>query len=148
MKRTLPITEWHHMAQGGSAPPTRIQLNGCSMDPLIRVRKDYVTIMPSNALPAVGDIVLFADPGMERYVVHRVWKVNSTSVYTWGDNCPRPDGWIPLDNVWGKVVLIERGKIKIRSHPKLGMAWAWLWHQVMKIYHMKKRFEHRITGKE
>ena len=129
------------MAQEGAAPPTRIQLNGGSMEPLIRARKDYVTIIPKEDTPSVGDIVLFADPDMERYVVHRVWKVSNTSVYTWGDNCFRPDGWIPCKNVWGKVVLIERGKYKIRSHPRLGMAWAWSWHQVKKLYHLKKQFE-------
>ena len=45
------------------------------MSPLIRYKKDYVTIIPLEAPPVSGDIVLFADFTRDRYVMHRVWKV-------------------------------------------------------------------------
>jgi len=142
MKKMLSVTEWHQMVMDGSAPPMRIVLNGWSMYPLIRIRRDYVTIVQPGIRPAIGDIVLFSDPNKEgRYVVHRVWKRNEKkgSVLTWGDNCQRPDEWIPLECIWGKVILIERNNRKIRPHPKTGIIWAWLWHQIMKAYRMRER---------
>ena len=140
MNRTLSVPEWHQLAQTGSAPMMHILLHGSSMEPLIRIRKDYVTIAQTEVSPLIGDIVLFSDPNQEgRYVVHRVWKKKDNSVLTWGDNCPAPDGWIPLDHVWGKVILIERGESRIKPHPKTGLIWAWIWHHVMKIYRLRER---------
>ena len=148
MKRTLSVTEWHKIAVDGFAPAMRITLNGYSMDPLIRFRKDYVTIEQLKAKPVRGDIVLFSDPNNEeRYVVHRVWKMKDNSVMTWGDNCPGPDGWIPLDNIWGKVTLIERGNRRIHPKPRLGIIWGWTWHQAMKAYHLRERIKHKIQMK-
>jgi len=144
MKKMLSVAEWHQMALEGTAPVMRIMLEGCSMDPLIRIRKDYVSIIQAKAPFKAGNIVLFADPNKaERYVVHRIWRTKDDSVLTWGDNCPKPDGWIPAGNVWGKVVLIERGERRIKPHPKTGLIWAWIWHQAMKIYRLREK----IRGK-
>ena len=62
MNHSISVPEWHKMAQQGDAPPVRIQLNGSSMEPLIRIRKDYVTIVHMEGSPGIGDIVLFSDP--------------------------------------------------------------------------------------
>ena len=121
MHRSLSIPEWHRLAQEGNALPVRIQLNGYSMHPLIRRCRDYVTVMPMDSEPQTGDIVLFCEPGTERYVMHRVWERKDGSILTWGDNCLCPDGWMPADAVWGKTVLIERGKRHIQPDPRKGM---------------------------
>ena len=145
MKKILSVREWHQMTVEGIAPAMRITLNGYSMDPLIRFRKDYVTIVQLDTKPVVGDIVLFSDPNTEaRYVVHRVWKTKGNTVMTWGDNCPGPDGWIPMDNVWGKVILIERGDRRIHPNPRLGLVWGWTWHQAMKAYRLRERIKGKI----
>ncbi len=127
--RSLSVQEWHRLALEGSAPPVRIRLQGNSMAPLIRRDRDYVTIVPPEGTPAAGDLVLFSDPGADRYVVHRVWEVKDGKVLTWGDNCPKPDGWLPAPSVWGKVCLIERGGRKITPDPVKGMRWAAFWHR-------------------
>ena len=80
MNKSISILKWHQMAIEEKAPPVRILLNGHSMNPAIRGYKDYVTI------------------------------IEKEMVLTWGDNCSDPDGWIPLKNIWGRVVLIEKGK--------------------------------------
>ncbi len=144
MNRVLSIPEWHRMAQDGNAPPVRIQLNGFSMNPLIRGYRDYVTVIPLKDRPRVGDIVLFCEPGTSRYVMHRVWALRDGHVLTWGDNCARPDGWMPEDTVWGKISLIERGKREIQPDPHKGMKWAKFWHQIGKIYRLYQRYKARI----
>ena len=134
MNRTLSVTEWHCLAREGTKLPVRIPLAGWSMDPLIRGERDLVTVIPLDAIPQIGDIVLLSDRNRDRYVMHRVWALNNDEILTWGDNCLRPDGWLPLEDVWGKAVLIERGNRKIVPDPARGMKWARFWHQAGKIY--------------
>lgn len=128
MKQSLSIPQWRAMAQSGTVIPMRIPIHGGSMYPLIRMDRDPVTIMPLQDTFQVGDIVLFSDPEMERYVLHRVWKIDGERVLTWGDNCPCPDAWLPVDAIWGKAVLIERGKRKICPDPVKGLRLARFWH--------------------
>ena len=129
MKKSISSPEWHEMAKRGEAPPMRIIIHGNSMYPLVRVNRDYVTIMPLEERPAVGDIVLFFDPRRQNcFVLHRVWKTEKDRVLTWGDNCAHPDGWLPWDAVWGKATLVERGKRTICPDPRRGMILAQFWH--------------------
>ena len=138
--RSLSIPEWRRMIDEGNAPPVRIQLGGSSMSPLIRYKKDYVTIIPLEAPPVPGDIVLFADFTRDRYVMHRVWKVRKGEALTWGDNCDRSDGWIPLEKIWGKALQVERGRKTIQMNARRGLLWASFWHQAGRVY----RFVFRI----
>ena len=133
MNRTLSIPEWHRLAQEGTKLPVRIPLMGWSMFPLIRYNKDIVTIVPLDAQPQIGDIVLFIQP-KDKYIMHRVWETSEKSVLTWGDNCPHPDGWISTEDIWGKAVLIERGKREIKPNPKKGKKWAGFWHWAGKYF--------------
>ncbi len=133
------------MAMSGKAPPVRIQLNGYSMNPFIRGYRDYVTVVQPEGDFAAGDIVLVAEPGTGRYVMHRVWEVKGDRILTWGDNCSGPDGWIPKDAVWGKTILIERGKKEIHPDPKKGIRWAKFWHQAGKVYRLVKRYKNGVV---
>jgi len=134
MYQSLDILTWHQMAQEGTFLPVRICINGVSMYPLIRKSRDYVTIVPLDTRPVVGEIVLFADPACNRYVLHRVWKVKNDQILTWGDNCNRPDRWIPAEAVWGKVILIERGKQRIKPNMTGGILLAGFWHLFGRAY--------------
>ncbi len=141
MKKSLAIPEWHRMALDGNAPPVRITLNGGSMHPLIRWNRDYVTIIPLDRKLIPGDIVLIAEPDTGRYVMHRVWELRDGAVMTWGDNCKNPDGWFPLNAIWGRVKLIERGRREIPTDPEKGLRWAKFWHQAGKIYRLYKQYK-------
>ena len=144
MNRSYSIPEWHQLALEGLAPPVRLQLNGTSMFPLIRLKRDFVTVVQTEGIPVRGDIVLFSDPEKARFVVHRVWKVKDGKVLTWGDNCPNPDSWLPIESVWGKIVLIERGRRKIKPDPQKGIRWAVFWHQVRKGYCLSQKCRNDI----
>lgn len=144
MNKTLSIAEWHRLAQEGTKLPVRIPLMGWSMYPLVRFNKDIVTITPLDEMIKTGDIVLFVQPE-ERYIVHRVWKLKDGKVLTWGDNCPTPDGWLPIEDIWGKAVLIERGRRRIRPNPEKGMKWAGFWHWAGKYYRLAKRYKNAVV---
>ena len=144
MNKTLSIPEWHQMAAEGNALPVHITLSGYSMNPLIRGYQDYVTVMPLEKKPEIGDIVLLCVPGTNRYVVHRVWDLTDDWVLTWGDNCRKSDGWMVREAIWGKVVLIERGKRVIHPNPKNGKRWAIFWHSVGRIYRFGRRIKQGV----
>lgn len=112
--RTLSVEEWHELSLSGADLPTKIKLMGDSMRPLIRRQVDTVTIIPMRRFPLVGDIVLFTD-GTGRYVVHRVMKTAKATVTTLGDHCTRADTPIELENVWGLVTKVERGKHTLKT---------------------------------
>lgn len=104
---SLPIETWHALSLEGNVLPVKITLDGDSMRPLIRRGRDTVTILPVHRALKKGDIVLFKG-GETRYVVHRIYKIQGESVQTFGDNCYKPDAWIPVQNVWGIVTRMER----------------------------------------
>ena len=145
MIKSISIPEGVRMAETGTAPPVRIQLNGVSMHPLVRMNLDYVTIAPVSESPVPGDTVLFMNGNTGRYVVHRLWKTENGKVMTWGDNCPAPDGWFRTDAVLGKVVLIERGKRVIHPDPKKGLRWAKIWHKARPGYYFAWKIKKAIT---
>lgn len=134
MQKVLTIPEWHRLAMEGTTLPVRILINGNSMFPLIRYRRDHVTIIPIKEPLAMGDIILFSDPDRNRYVIHRIWQMRQDAVLTWGDNCNRPDGWIPIGLIWGKVVKIERDRKVILPDPRKGIHWAFFWHNIGRGY--------------
>ena len=140
MNKTISIPEWHQLAERGAAPPVRIQLNGGSMAPLIRMNRDYVTIVQLGEIPTIGDIVLFYEPCTGRYIVHRIWDIQNGRILTWGDNCPGPDGWQPREVVWGKIAQIERGERIIIPEPEKGIKWARFWHKAGKPYRFLKTY--------
>ena len=143
MVRRVGVREWHDMALRGEALPLCVPINGVSMYPLVRRNRDMVLLMPQPFDAVAGDIVLFFDPKRDRYVLHRLWEKDGERVLTWGDNCDGPDGWMPADLVWGKAVLIERGKRRIRPDPKKGMRHAKAWHPVGRILRRMRRFASR-----
>ena len=115
------------------------------MNPLIRWNKDYVTIIPPDRKLVPGDIVLFIEPKTERYVVHRIWEIRNGQALTWGDSCEKPDGWFPIDAIWGRVVLIERGQRDIKPDPVKGLRWAKFWHKAGKVYRLYSGYRAAIV---
>ena len=92
----------------------------------------------------IGDIVLFCEPGTGRYVVHRVWDIKNGMVLTWGDNCDSPDAWMTVNDIWGKVILIERGKHKITPDAQKGLLFARFWHITGRAYRKIRGFVSRV----
>lgn len=81
--------------------PLRTQASGVSMWPLVR-DGDWVVVQPCppGAL-RVGDVVLVA--AGRRLVLHRVIGRVGSEVLLKGDACSRPDGWVPVDQVLGRL---------------------------------------------
>lgn len=127
-KRELSVEIWRELSKEGIYIPVRIQLNGSSMQPLIRKQRDYVIIEPLKRSPMRGDIVLFSDD-KGRYVVHRVKRLSKEFVITQGDSCTTEDTPLRYDQIWGIVTKMERknrvvilNSAKARNAGKIWMA--------------------------
>ncbi len=121
----ISIEEWCELAKEGVSVPVEIKLSGASMQPLIRMNRDTVTILPlekmqkdgsgsassdpSESPLQVGDIVMFRLPGGIA-VVHRIFRIEGERIITLGDNLPDPDSPLHPSQILGKVVRIQRGR--------------------------------------
>ena len=89
--------------------PFRFRARGWSMTPFIR-DGDIITITPiQDQRLVLGDIVAFTRPAENRLVVHRIVNRHGSDFMIQGDCAPdHPDGVIPVSNLLGRVVRIER----------------------------------------
>lgn len=124
--RSISMAQWCALAREGAAPPVTICLEGDSMRPLIRKGRDAVTIVPMQRAPMKGDVVLFT-LGDERYVVHRIWRLDKNMVRTLGDNCLNPEPWFPQEKVLGQVVRFRRDGRTYRLDTPAARMWGKLW---------------------
>lgn len=90
----------------------RFQARGSSMHPLVR-DGDILLISPrAQGVARVGEIVL-CTTGSGQVLVHRVIARRRSNggmaVLVQGDRAVRPDGWIPWNQVHGRLVEITRG---------------------------------------
>ena len=145
IRRSLSIEQWHQLGLQGNMLPVTITLDGDSMRPLIRRRKDLVTILPLRGRIQVGDVVLFQNhQGI--YVVHRVWKIKENMIQTLGDNCMKPDSWMPTASVWGQVVCVERFGRSWRMDTEFARVCGRIWMTLFPARVLYKRFR-KLAGK-
>ena len=134
--RSISISEWISLAEEGAAPPVTIPLEGSSMQPFIRRHVDPVTIVPLQRPLKKGDVVLFTT-GPDRFVVHRVWKLDKDRVQTLGDYCINPDPWLPYACILGHVVAFRRNGHRYRLDTKASRLWGRFW---MALYPIRKSY--------
>ena len=90
--------------------PFRFQARGDSMHPFI-LHGDTVTVAPfTKHIPRVGEVVAYVHPESGRFLLHRIIRCKRGGCLIQGDNLPEPDGLIPKERIWGRVVKIERGQ--------------------------------------
>lgn len=107
----------------------RLTVTGRSMFPFI-CGGDVVELEPMHPRPLSGDIVLAecaSVPAGERYVLHRVVRIEKESLYLRGDAQQEVEGPFRRQDVLGKVTRIyRRGRQYRLDHGlwrHLGLAW-------------------------
>lgn len=86
----------------------RFRAGGMSMFPFI-LNGDVATIAPLDRRGLrPGDIVAFLHPSSNSLTLHRLIGVENDYYEIRGDSAMQPDGKIPLDNILGKVIRVER----------------------------------------
>ena len=86
----------------------RFRAMGGSMYPLIE-NGDVLTVAPlGRGTLSLGDVVEFLHPGHGGLRVHRVVGRRNGACLVQGDGMSEPDGWIPRENILGRVTEITR----------------------------------------
>jgi hypothetical protein len=81
---------------------------GGSMYPMIE-NGDVLTVVPlGRRAVSPGDVVEFLHPGHGGLRVHRVVGRRNGAYLVQGDGRTEPDGWIPRENILGRVTEITR----------------------------------------
>ncbi|MEO1482988.1 MAG: S24/S26 family peptidase [Myxococcota bacterium] len=83
----------------------RVRATGPSMRPFI-LSGEWIWLRRIPERPTVGDVVMVLEHG-RRLLVHRVTRLSDSGVQTQGDSAHRPDAWVPLERVVGRVVRVE-----------------------------------------
>ena len=98
------------------------------MSPFIR-DGDVITIVPySHDKTHLGEIAAFIHPESGKPAVHRIIGKNSLACLIQGDNASgsMTDGWIPKENILGKVNQVEREgriiRLGLRGPARYGIA--------------------------
>lgn len=106
-KSVFNIDEWYKLTKEGAQVAATIHPSGVSMRPLIRGGRDTVIVMPLRRPLKRGDIVLFRRADGQD-IMHRVWKIKSETITTFGDGCWYPDEPITEDKILGLAVTLKR----------------------------------------
>ena len=86
----------------------RFRVKGASMAPFIQAG-DILTVTGSAEGYDIGEIAAFVFPSDKRkLIVHRIVSKRNGMYLLKGDNIPARDGFIPEDNMLGKVARVER----------------------------------------
>ena len=86
----------------------RFRAMGGSMYPMIE-NGDVLTVAPlGRRAVSPGDVVEFRHPGHGGLRVHRVVGRRNNTYLVQGDGRTEPDGWIPRENILGRVTEITR----------------------------------------
>ena len=104
----------------------RMTVNGASMSPFIR-DGDVVELEPMHSLPITGDILL-VHCSVERYVLHRVSRVEGEVFFLRGDAQAHEEGPFTRGDLLGRVVKTY-GNGRVRAHDcgawrLAGLAWV------------------------
>ena len=112
---------------------------GNSMWPFLVHKRDQVTVRKADgSLLKKGDIVLLKNDG--GYLLHRITRIKKGTVQTTGDsNCYR-DGFVPVENIVGRVVCFTRKGKKISCDGFFYRAVSWVWRVLFPLRPLLVRF--------
>jgi len=114
----------------------RFRAMGGSMYPMIE-NGDVLTVAPlGRRVVSPGDVVEFRHPGHGGLRVHRVVGRRNGAYLVQGDGLAEPDGWIPRENILGRVTEITRQGRRIHfglGCERFAIALANRWGSMRKI---------------
>lgn len=100
-------------------------VNGRSMYPMLRNRKDTVVIRPVTGKLKKYDVPLYRKKGM--YVLHRIVKVTQDGYVICGDNCTVQERDVTEEQIIGKLVGFYRGERQISMNGFVYQLYCRVW---------------------
>jgi signal peptidase I len=104
---------------------------GPSMIPTFKTG-DFLYLRPVSKKPVVGDVIVFADPGKNGFIVHRIVSDSPKGLNTQGDHNRYQDvAPVALNQIVGKVEFVENKRgLKPVANGRLGLWLVRVWQAI------------------
>lgn len=126
--RAIPMEELCELVmlqleKSGRAPLT---VTGCSMQPMLRHRRDTVELVPVSGRQKPGDIILYRR-GNGQFVLHRIIALTPEGYLCCGDNQAEKEPVAQSQLLAEVDGFTRKGKRYAMDHPGYRLyAWAWV----------------------
>ncbi|MGN0619635.1 MAG: S24/S26 family peptidase [Ruminiclostridium sp.] len=111
---------------------------GVSMLPLLRQRKDIITIEKKQGRCKKYDVALYKRPNGS-YVLHRVVEVREKDYVILGDNCLNKEYGITDENILGVMTSFVRGGREYSVNNGLYLFYSKLWYALYPMRRLMKK---------
>lgn len=118
-------------------------VNGNSMFPMLRNRKDTVIIRPLTGKLKKYDVVLYRKRDM--YVLHRIVKIMSEGYIICGDNCINMETDVTDEQIIGKLEGFYWGERQISMNRLPYKLYCRIWVALYPVRWLLKRIGNKIT---
>lgn len=116
---------------------------GVSMLPLLRQRKDIITIEKKQGRCKKYDVALYKRPNGS-YVLHRVVEVREKDYVILGDNCVNKEYGITDENILGVMTSFVRGSREYSVNNRLYRLYSKLWYAIYPMRRLMKKAKSAI----
>lgn len=110
--------------------------SGISMYPLLRDRKDTIVVRPCKGRLKKYDVPLYRSG--ERYILHRILKVNPDHYVIRGDNCVQKE-YVADDQILGVLTQIYRNGKLVSTDDFCYRSYAKIWTLIYPLRYLYKR---------
>lgn len=118
---------------------------GTSMEPFLIDKRDKIYFRKTEDLIKKGDMVFYQRKTGE-YVMHRVLKVRKQQYYLAGDHQTFLEGPIEAQQIFAKVISVERAGVWLTEKDRLWKFYAGWWRRLFWVRKVGNKLK-KVIGK-
>lgn len=105
----------------------RLQAKGWSMLPMIWNERDALVLAPISQEQLKVGMIVFAQTGSGRYIIHRIARIVGTRIELRGDGNPYQEEYVHPQTVFGELVEVQQKNRCLKQGDWRWRAYALLW---------------------
>ena len=105
----------------------RLQAKGWSMLPMIWNERDTLVLDPISQEQLKVGMIVFAQTGSGRYIIHRIARIVGTRIELRGDGNPYQEEYVHPQTVFGELVEVQQKNRCLKKGDWRWRAYALLW---------------------
>ena len=105
----------------------KLQAKGWSMLPMIWNERDTLVLAPISQEQLQVGMIVFAQTGSGRYIIHRIARIVGTRIELRGDGNPYQEEYVHPQTVFGELVEVQQKNRCLKQGDWRWRAYAFLW---------------------
>ena len=105
----------------------KLQAKGWSMLPMIWNERDTLVLAPISQEQLQVGMIVFAQTGSGRYIIHRIARIVGTRIELRGDGNPYQEEYVHPQTVFGELVEVQQKNRCLKQGDWRWRAYALLW---------------------